>query len=292
MHVQTPRFIKLLSFINTFIHTKKIHVQFVDTMLQSVILKNFVGFKTKQYVQFPKNVSPSIFVGENGSGKSSLLEGIRRCLTSTRNTTRSSVYDENSPSYFICQFDVGECDGECDEQLKRNGDTLFSGIMTQPGKNYLKFVSTQSELLIDEHTTDAGHVKHRRVNSQNSFDEITQCFRQKTHELKYKIIITECFKKDAGVNRELADSSLEKVLDMVEKYVVMTFPLRSIGPLQWSKNDRIAASKRESNHLEASERAEIIKYFLTNEEEFHIDKERAYFKDLIGRDDISFRISD
>ena len=86
-------------------------------------------------------------------------------------------------------------------------------------------------------------------------------------------------------------SSLEKVLDMVEKYVVMTFPLRSIGPLQWSKSDRIAASKRESNYLEASERAEIIKYFLTNEDKFHIDKERAYFKDLIGRDDISFRIS-
>ena len=257
-------------------------------MLRSVILENFVGFKTKQCVRFPENESPSIFVGENSSGKSSLLEGIRRCLTSTRSTTRSSAYDDGSPSYFICHYDIRKCD----ESLKRNGDTLFSGITTaikENDKRYLKFVSTQSELLIDEHTADAGHVHHRRVNNPNCFDEIKKCFWDETHFLTNEII-TECFTTDTEVD-EVTDNSLEEVLEMLEKYIAMTLPLRSIGPLQWSKSDRIAPSEREKNYLEASNRAEIIKYFLTNEDEFDIDKEHAYFTDLTRQGDIAFKLS-
>ena len=73
-------------------------------MLRGVFLENFVEFKNKQTIEFKENESPAIFVGENGSGKFSLLEGIRRWLASSRSTTRSSVYDEHRPSYFVYKY--------------------------------------------------------------------------------------------------------------------------------------------------------------------------------------------
>ena len=260
-------------------------------MLRSVILENFVGFKTKQCVRFPGNESPSIFVGENGSGKSSLLEGIRRCLTSTRSTTRSSAYDEGSPSYFICQYDI--C--KCDEPLKKIGDTLFSGIISLPGQTYYKFVSTPSELLIDEHKDSVRQYQEpNHTLSKNIFDEIQASFDKTMLNLK-TIIGTDRDYLPINSSDPGAKSALENRLEMLEKHIIMTLPLRSIGPLQWSLSKRIARGERDKNYSEASQRAEIITYFLerkTDPDEFDLDKESAYFKGLTGRGDIIFELAE
>ena len=259
-------------------------------MLRSVILENFVGFKTKQCVRFPENESPSIFVGENGSGKSSLLEGIRRCLTSARSTTRSSAYDERSPSYFICQYDIRKCD----EPLKRNGDTLFSGIISLPGQTYYKFVSTPSELLIDEHKDSVCQYQEpNHTLSKNIFGEIQESFEKTSLNIE-TIIGTDRVYLPINSSDPRAKSALENRLEMLEKHIIMTLPLRSIGPLQWSLSKRIATGERDKNYSEASQRAEIITYFLERKDEhdkFDLDKESAYFKGLTGRGDIIFELA-
>ena len=261
-------------------------------MLRSVVLENFVGFETKQCIRFPEKESPSIFVGENGSGKSSLLEGIRRCLSCARSTTRSSSYDEASPSYFICQYDTSKC-SEINDQL------LFSGVLTDklPDKTYYKFLSTSSALLIDKHTPlvderipdGVHHFQSADLSvTQDAFDIIKETVQRPEGSSLVPIANTVTDRMFS----EIEERSLEQRLKVLENYIVMTLPLRSIGPLQWSKSERIAADQREKNYLEASQRAEIITYFLARKDEFDVDKENEYFRGLTGRSDIEFELAD
>ena len=254
-------------------------------MLRRVLLENFVGFKDKQTIEFKENESPTIFVGENGSGKTSLLEGIRRCLKSSRSTTRSSVYDEQYPSYFVCKFDTSKCSEEVLKAISK--ECMYTGIVTN-NEEYFKFVSTPSKLFID---------KYPKVNEKNVSGEFqsTDTENAKTiydelnrNELNCTRIFDRTFTDD---DRLKDDSKVEQLLKLLEDYVVMTFPLRSIGPLQWSKSERIAEQKRQENYSEASRRAEIISYFLENTDEFNLEKEKQYFSGLTGRTDIQFELS-
>ncbi|KAH3843001.1 hypothetical protein DPMN_116507 [Dreissena polymorpha] len=56
--------------------------------------------------------------------------------------------------------------------------------------------------------------------------------------------------------------------------LVFTFPLRSIGPLQWSESHRIKGEERAKNYKKAEKRCEIIKTFLTDENNAKFDKEK------------------
>jgi hypothetical protein len=89
-----------------------------------------------------------------------------------------------------------------------------------------------------------------------------------------------------------APEELETLLCSLTEQFVFTFPLRSIGPLQWSKSNRIDIRQREINYKEAEQRCEIIKYFLKNGEEFDKDKEQKYFRQLLlnESDDYNFKL--
>lgn len=270
-------------------------------MLQKAHLKNFVKFKDIQTLDFAKNESPNIFVGENGSGKSAVLEGFRRCLTSERNTTRSSVHNTEELAFFVCEYDTSKCS---DPDLRKS-ECMFTGVIIENTKTYYKFISTSCELLIDKyhelnffHTKDEAFAdrvfKDLRKNGQSFVDTITK---QRDYIVcKKNLEDIEELNKCAQQNSEV-----EKRLKSLEKYVAMTFPLRSIGPLQWSKSDRITDARRKDNYREASRRAEIIRYFLEKQQEFHpdpdketefdFDKEETIFSELIGREDIIFKLS-
>ena len=241
-------------------------------------------FKEKQTINFEENGSPIIFVGENGSGKSSLLEGVRRCLSSATSTTRSSVYDEKKPSYIVCKYDTSKCS---ERALNEENEQafMFTGILTTVGGNYFKFVSTPSELFIDMYKDSNTSVPRqfrpinidhtRRTNTDlqaNTLfpDNITNC-----------AVLEQCDTKGQ-------DSKVEERLKLLEGYVALTLPLRSIGPLQWSKSVRIAEDKRDENYSEASQRSEIIMFFLENKDDFDLKKENEFFTGLIARNDIEF----
>ena len=248
-------------------------------MLRRVFLENFVEFKDKQTINFEENGSPNIFIGENGSGKSSLLEGIRRCLPSATSTTRSSVYDDQKPSYYVCKYDTSKC---CEKKLSDIAPaSIFTGILTTADKEYFKFVSTPTELLIDKYSSTGARSSFQTMNTDHAM--------QMNTDLQTNILNPN--KITSSSTDPTNTSCVEERLKMLEKYIVLTFPLRSIGPLQWSKSIRIADDRRDENYLEASQRSEVIMYFLEHPSEFDLDKDNEYFTALTGRNDITFKLS-
>ena len=241
-------------------------------------------FKEKQTINFEENGSPNIFVGENGSGKSSLLEGIRRCLSSATSTTRSSVYDDKKPSYVVCKYDTSKCS---ERALKEENEQafMFTGILTTVGGKYYKFVSTPSELFIDMY-------KDSNTSVPSQFQPINIDHTRRTNaalqaNTLFPDNITNCAVLEQRDTTE-QDSKVEERLKLLEGYVALTLPLRSIGPLQWSKSVRIAEDKRDENYSEASQRSEIIMFFLENKDDFDLKKENEFFTGLIARNDIEF----
>ncbi|XP_060594641.1 uncharacterized protein LOC132748996 [Ruditapes philippinarum] len=86
-------------------------------------------------------------------------------------------------------------------------------------------------------------------------------------------------------------NELESILNILTEEIVFTFPLRSIGPLQWSKSKRIAGEFRDDNYREAETRCEIMKYFLEDKGEiFNKEKEEHIFKQLTQIKDYDFKL--
>lgn len=97
-------------------------------MLKTIALKNFVRFKNKTVISLDvstrrqagnsnANGGPisgtrsrpnylNIFVGANFSGKSAVLELIRRCMTDDINASVSSSAVEGQVAYAFCEFDM------------------------------------------------------------------------------------------------------------------------------------------------------------------------------------------
>lgn len=92
-------------------------------MLKVIVFKNFVHFKNKTVISLgvskteqagKSNVVEkpttgnflNIFVEANFSGKSTVLELIRRCMTEDVNASKTSTCDENLVAYAFCEFDM------------------------------------------------------------------------------------------------------------------------------------------------------------------------------------------
>lgn len=93
-------------------------------MLKVVVFKNFVHFKNKTFISLDvskrrqaensnDDEKPTtdisflnIFVGANFSGKSTVLELIRRCMTEEVNASVTSSCDDNLVAYAFCKFDM------------------------------------------------------------------------------------------------------------------------------------------------------------------------------------------
>lgn len=249
-------------------------------------LENFVRFKNEQILTFKENENPYIFVGENGSGKTSVMEGIRRCLPRTTSTRWSEVFDESKNSIFICKYDVSKCP---DLVLKNTEKLLFSGVITQSKKHdtseYFKFVSTKEELFIDVYEK-MHYVRSVQNTNTKSVCDIFEKLKDN------KIEAADIINFDHETHSEAIQGSLEHRLGALEKYVVMTFPSRSIGPLQWSRSEKIDQDICEENYAEAGKRAEIIRYFLDHPGEFDSVAEQEIFRDLTGHDEIKFLYRD
>ncbi|XP_060570752.1 uncharacterized protein LOC132729032 [Ruditapes philippinarum] len=352
-------------------------------MLRSVCFKNFVKFKEYQVMDFSGR-GPFIFIGENCTGKSSVFEGIRRCLKLEYSTSISSVFDENFPSYFICNFETGlsgsneniisgivrlpltnRCKNESDESMhtvQSSDERLYNEDMQdeQKGKQTEPDLSTDMESTSqqlkrqrnssrDNPLSISGPATKRDVDlkkisigedvkekndlkSENYYKFAMKCSeehpmfinsvekskdKKKLEVLQYYIVQnTDSLKKlfVDSILKQKSDSKdvdkyictefksiedrrvesnkgLESILSILTEEIVVTFPLRSIGPLQWSKSKRIAGEFREDNYREAEIRCEIMKYFLEDKGEiFDKTKEELIFKQLTQIKDYDFQL--
>ncbi|XP_060594634.1 uncharacterized protein LOC132748987 [Ruditapes philippinarum] len=348
-------------------------------MLRSVCFKNFVRFKEYQLLDFSES-GPFIFIGENCSGKSSVFEGIRRCLKLQFSSSISSVFDTNQPSYFICNFETDfprdnnnnilcgfvllppttEKNEENDDDLtesqscakkvrgedtpdrKQEHETKSS--LTNRKEESVEISSTETNVCHPEASNqfcsgetvkefNPGRQKHTTrfykfamkcgdrsdpmfINLVDKSEDgtnliickryqISQTENQQVHK-QFKSTILEQKKESMGVDKyietifknidkmqEDTSEGLESILELLTKDIIFTFPLRSVGPLQWSESKRLASEYREANYTEAENRCEIIKYFLEdNGEKFDKDKEQEYFKQVTQIDDYHFTLKD
>ena len=255
-------------------------------MLRNVYIDNFFKFSTTQTVTFTENESPYILVGENGSGKTTIVEGIRTCLKSTGRTITSAVLDKKKLALFICKYDTRKC-----PDLK--SPWMFTGIMMDPEGDipaYYKFVSKKYEFLIDRYQSQTDSKNQATCYQRQINKDADYFFKVLEKDIQTFITVVLGFQHGYESVAEDTKSEVEKRLQILDKYVVFTFPSRSIGPLQWSKSTKLESERRD-NYVEAADRAEIVKYFLNHAEEFDLTAEEEIFKELTERNDIKFQLS-
>ncbi|KAL3873719.1 hypothetical protein ACJMK2_036809 [Sinanodonta woodiana] len=284
-------------------------------MLRAVRLNNFVKFCEDCNLSF-RNYGAYFFVGQNGSGKSSVLEAIRRCLTRDSNTSFSRMPDESKPSYIICKYIIP------DRPLFGDRRKMFTSFLYIPD-TALTYKYAKIILLVEKNGTNDVFIEFiKREKGAYDMKHCTCSFQDDTEQnlikeiCKYLRLCTKgkdsndanitsllaCLKElpdarreDTGTD-ETADkkSEVDTILKTLEKNLVFTFSLRSLGPLQWSKSKLIDKSKREENYKFAREKCEVINYFLSSENSYKYDseKDRKIFRMLTDQANYSFDLED
>lgn len=92
-------------------------------MLRGVVLKNFVQFKNRFIFDFSKTKQgPIIFVGASSTGKTAVLELIRRCMDRKLNSSLTNRYDDSEIAYVFCEFRI---------ERGKYGPMVISGMIVE-----------------------------------------------------------------------------------------------------------------------------------------------------------------
>lgn len=92
-----------------------------------MVLKNFVHFEKRFVLDFSKKENgPNIFVGASSTGKTAVLELIRRCMDRKINSSLTNRFNESETAWVFCEFGL---------ENGKYGPTVISGMIvdgTQP----------------------------------------------------------------------------------------------------------------------------------------------------------------
>lgn len=275
-------------------------------MLHHMCFKNFVHFKEHQTLKFQPGIN--ILVGQNSSGKTSILEMIRRCMTKRINNHVTSSYDETREAYLVCKFDITSYYGEllhsldkqpAVQQLGDGQDSMYllSIVQKIPFSGRVTWKKSVCFRRDDKVTVLVGYYNVENDNILSSDDNV-EFFYGKIDSLwmlenddwvtdNERQIIQDLSKIDAKYAKnakrftQLESSSklLDEVLEVIEKRYVSTTPMRSINPVQWSRS-RQKSFDESVNCKEAVERAEILQTLLNNEEEVDCKRADEIFEEI------------
>ncbi|XP_056000043.1 uncharacterized protein LOC125655421 [Ostrea edulis] len=73
-------------------------------MLRAMVFHNFVHFEDKHLLNFREGNGATYFIGASSTGKTAVLELIRRCMCSTLNSSLTNRFNEEEHGYVFCQF--------------------------------------------------------------------------------------------------------------------------------------------------------------------------------------------
>lgn len=265
--------------------------------------KNFVHFKEHQTLKFQPGIN--ILVGQNSSGKTSILEMIRRCMTKRINNHVTSSYDETREAYLVCKFDITSYYGEllhsldkrpAVQQLGDHQDSVYllSIVQKIPFNGRVTWKKSVCFKRDDKVTVLVGYYNVEKDNILSSEDNV-EFFMGKIDSLwmlddadsvkdNEGQIVKDLNKIDAKNDKRFKqlDSSsklLDEILEIIEKRYVSTTPMRSINPVQWSRSSQ-KSSEESLNCKEAVERAEILQTLLNNEEEVDCKRADEIFEEI------------
>ena len=298
-------------------------------MLRGVCFENVINYKDYQRLDFARGAN--FLLGANSCGKSSILELIRRCLSSDISTTISSTY--NNEDAFVMSWYSFEDTTEKEalaKHFKTNGDqleldSLLVGVyytkMDRRGhRRYCKVVVFEKESISENGENDTRlfyYAVSYKIQHGNKIDRSSRYETREPCEIRIPNItsISDILKSKENT-RELLEkyvaadvdrspkmlkffsnfflrSPCEDILNHLSRFFVMIFPMRSIGVLQWSKSSKITETNRFKNYEEANSRAEILNAYLNGKESDVSDTDvRKIFETITYPSSYNFRLSD
>src|SRR5215217_9375686 len=129
-------------------------------MIKAIELENFISHNI---TQLTFNQGISVFVGHNGSGKSSIIDAITFALYGqhTRKTNKNLVRRGSESSSLNVRFSVGSKEYNAHRQLGSNGQSLFARLdeVLDPGNSvYRTLVSGERKQFGDSMSGEIGKI--------------------------------------------------------------------------------------------------------------------------------------
>ncbi|XP_021348498.1 uncharacterized protein LOC110440228 [Mizuhopecten yessoensis] len=248
-------------------------------MLRAVAFQNFIKFRKHQSLEFQDG--PNFIVGPNASGKSAIFELIRRCDSNTANSSISTVADINNDAFVICKFEIRQ---KLSDKLPK-GCHVYSCVfiphsdskeMNKPAakdtKQMYKLVcitytdKKREKCYLDHYPSIDKKVISFCNDSTKLSCELDGLIKSGISDVK----LDDLIQKFKELESESDISECESVLQAIHGAVVVTFPIRSPGPIQWSHSRNIGEGNE--HYDAASNKAEILQELLESED---VDMEKA-----------------
>ncbi|CAG2248903.1 unnamed protein product [Mytilus edulis] len=261
-------------------------LEFSRNMLRSISTHNFIHFIKPQRLEFKDGTN--YIVGGNSTGKSAIFELIRRSLSNDINTTSSSFTIDSSIAYSICHFKIP--DG-IKQQFPCNPTDIISGLFVEKANEgdegplsyyyYKVLVMTKElnslEILITRFeglrscNSDELHSKlylYYNFNNGKVSESIKELMKEGNHGTYHKSILSLFveIKQNAIFDENICNQDkVDNLFKSLEDGYVSVLPMRSIGPLQWTRSEKNCHSERKNNYTIACQRAEIINNLLDSD---------------------------
>ena len=273
-------------------------------MLKSVAFENVINFENYQRLDFENGTN--FLIGANSSGKSSILELIRRCLSSEINKSAPFAKDGG---FMLSWYDITHANIDLVSQNPMIGrEDLLVGV------HYTRFNSNDRDIPMCCKSVIFENVDHNCL----SFHAVSFEQHVKVHDITSPIYSTASEPisidldtsgirsvRDVFVDNNVQRTVLKFVSEMVSKrphvtisedqynaqpcelillqlnrYFVSVFPMRGIGPLQWTESIKMRNSAGRENSMEAKQRAEIWTSYWNDAEELDKTLEERLFRTI------------
>lgn len=273
-------------------------------MLRGMVLENFVHFKKRCTLDFSKTKQgPNIFVGASSTGKTAILELIRRCMDMKLNSSLTNRCNESETAYVFCEFEnenekygptvisgmiverrQEDNDDEEEEKWSQKADTIFHKIIIYFYNKEIKFCSktyfkTPDDRIVDLRKNvrlskdllagklDESFFSASNVGQTNKNDQSSSGIYLFNIEFVEKVL--DEIRKQQIENK--AYTRYPKVWGELEESFVGVLSMRGMGTFQWTKSKKMDDKFRSTNYEETCAQAEIISELMGIE---HIDKTR------------------
>eukprot|EP00105_Crassostrea_gigas_P004106 XP_011417217.1 PREDICTED: uncharacterized protein LOC105320823 [Crassostrea gigas] len=133
-------------------------------MLRGMALQNFVHFEKRFVLDFSKTKNgPNIFVGASSTGKTAVLELIRRCMDSRLNSSLTNRANSNEKEYVFCEFYL---------DIDKYGPTVITGMIVDARTdNYSSTMQTDKEVKANPEVKSEDKEEKGR---ENKLDEMSE----------------------------------------------------------------------------------------------------------------------
>ncbi|CAC5418681.1 unnamed protein product [Mytilus coruscus] len=253
-------------------------------MLRSISTHNFIHFIDPQRLEFKDGTT--YIIGGNSTGKSAIFELIRRSLSNGISTTSSSFTVDISMAYTVCHFQIPN---KIKPHFSCNPTDIVSGLFVEKVDKsdqqklyyYYKVLVIMKELkgfeilvtrLEGLYSCDADQLHspiYLYYNNDKVSESIRDVIREGNHDTYHKSIqsLFDEIKQNAISDESNCNQGkVDKIFKSLEDGYVSVLPMRSIGPLQWTRSDKNCHTEREQNYTIACQRAEIINSLLDSDD--------------------------